>query len=70
MARDGALDELIQAVALALKKGWALDKLHKAILDKGWSSDDAFLAIKAAELLNQSIDEAEANKSKPIFKRI
>lgn len=70
MAREGALDELIRVVALALKKGWALDKLHQAILDKGWSGDDAFLAIKAAELLNQAIDEAEANKPKSLIKRI
>ena len=70
MHRDEAMDELIQAVALALKKGWQLDKLHNAILAKGWSGDDAFLAVKAAELLNKAIDEAEANKPKPVFKRV
>lgn len=70
MHRDEAMDELIQAVALALKKGWDLDILHKAILTKGWSEDDAFLAFKAAELLNKTIDEAEASKQKPVFKRV
>ena len=64
------MDELIQAIANALKKGWNVDKIHSTCLVKGWSEDDIFLAIKAGELLFNAIKEAEANKKPPVFRRV
>lgn len=64
------MDKLIQVVADALGKGWSVDKLHDAIIAKGWSEDDAFLAIKAGQLLLKAIKEAEAAKKPPSFRRV
>ncbi len=64
------MDKLISAVAKALESGMSLEKIHAIILIKGWSEDDAFLAIKAGELLFQSIKAAEAAKKPPMFKRV
>lgn len=64
------MDALIKVVADALDKGWSVDKLHDAIIAKGWSEDDAFLAIKAGQLLLKSIKEAEAAKKQPSFRRV
>lgn len=64
------MDKLIQVVADALDKGWTVESLHDAILTKGWSEDDAFLAIKAGQLLLKSIKEAEAAKKQSPFRRV
>ena len=64
------MDSLIRVVADALSKGWSVEKLHDAILAKGWSEDDAFLAIKAGQLLLKSIQEAEAAKKPSPFRRV
>lgn len=58
------MDELIQAVVRALGVGASTEDIHDAIIGKGWSEDDAFLAIKAGELLYKTIEEAEAAKAK------
>lgn len=58
------MDELIQAVVRALGVGASLEDIHDAIIAKGWSEDDAFLAIKAGELLYKTIQEAEEAKAK------
>ena len=64
------MDELILAVAKALGKGMQLEKLHDAIIAKGWCESDCFLAIKAGELLAKSIKEADAAKRPPSFRRV
>ena len=64
------MEELIQAVVRALGVGVSIEDIHDAILDKGWSEEDAFLAIKAGELLYKTIEEAEEAKAKrSIFRR-
>lgn len=65
------MDELIQAVAKALKNKHSIKGIHKAILDRGWSEDDAFLAIKAGENLHQAMVrvEEEIKKRPPPFGR-
>jgi hypothetical protein len=64
------MDELISAVAKALEKGWTVGKIHTTLLAKGWSTDNAFLAIKAGELLFKSIKEADAAKKPPMSGRV
>lgn len=65
------MDELILAVSKAFGiTGITVEKIHAAIIAKGWSEDDAFLAIKAGELLYKTIQEAEAAKKKPTFRRV
>jgi hypothetical protein len=64
------MDELIQAVVRALGVGASIEDIHDAIIAKGWTEDDAFLAIKAGELLYQTIQEAEEAKAKrTVFRR-
>lgn len=59
------MDKLIKAVAKALSiKSMTIDDIHSAIIAKGWSEEDAYLAIKAGELLYKTIEEAEAEKAK------
>jgi hypothetical protein len=58
------MEELIQAVVRALGVGASIAEIHDAIIAKGWSEDDTFLAIKAGEILYKTIEEAEAAKSK------
>ncbi len=53
------MDELIQAVVRALGVGASLEDIHDAIISKGWTEDDTFLAIKAGELLYTAIQEVE-----------
>jgi hypothetical protein len=64
------LDELIQAVAKAYKNNHTIVEIRQAILNKGWSEEDTFLAMKAGEILYQTIKQADADKKKPSFKRI
>lgn len=65
------MEALIQAVVKALRvEGMTVDSIHDAIIAKGWSEDDAFLAIKAGELLYKTIQEAELARKKPSFKRV
>ena len=64
------MDELIQAVVRALGVGASIEDIHDAIIAKGWSEEDAFLAFKAGELLYKTIQEAEEAKAKrSIFRR-
>lgn len=64
------MDELIQAVVRALGVGASIEDIHDAIISKGWTEDDAFLAIKAGELLYKTIQEAEEAKAKrSVFRR-
>lgn len=66
------MDELILAVKRALGiKGMTVEKLHDAIIAKGWSEDDAFLAIKAGQNLYDAIvkQEEELAKRSPPFGR-
>ena len=58
------MEDLIQAVVRALNVGAPIEDIHDAIIKKGWSEDDAFLAIKAGEILYETIAEAEAEKQK------
>jgi hypothetical protein len=53
------MDELIQAVYKNLRAGNSIDAIHKAIIEKGWSEDDAFLGIKAGQNLYESILKQE-----------
>jgi hypothetical protein len=65
------MESLIQAVVRALGVGASIESIHDAIIAKGWSEDDAFLAIKAGELLYKTIEEAEEAKAKrSVFKRV
>lgn len=52
-------EELIQAVVRALGIGASIDQIHAAILEKGWTTDDAFLAIKAGVNLYEAIVKQE-----------
>lgn len=63
------MEELIQAVVRALGIGATIEDIHDAIISKGWNEGDAFLAIKAGEILYETIREAEDAKPKPIFRR-
>jgi hypothetical protein len=64
------MEELIQAVVRALGVGASIEDIHDAIIAKGWTEDDAFLAIKAGEILYKTIEEAEnAKKSRATFRR-
>lgn len=63
------MEELIQAVVRALGVGASIEDIHDAIIAKGWTEDDAFLAIKAGEILYKTIEEAEAAKPQPVFRR-
>jgi hypothetical protein len=55
------MDALIQSVALALgTEGVTIAAIHDSIIEKGWSEQEAFLAIKAGEnLYNARINLAE-----------
>jgi len=64
------MEELIQAVVRALGVGASIEDIHDAIISKGWTEDDAFLAIKAGEILYKTIQEAEEAKAKrTVFRR-
>lgn len=65
------MDELISAVAKILAKGISVDKVHRIILSKGWSEEDAFLAIKAGQNLHDSLAalEKELQNKPPPFGR-
>lgn len=54
------MDELIKAIAKALKNKSSLSKIHAAIVTKGWSEEDAFLALKAGENLYNANEKQEA----------
>jgi hypothetical protein len=58
------MDELIQAVVRALGVGASTEDIHDAIIAKGWSESDAYLAFKAGEFLYKTIQEAEEAKAK------
>lgn len=65
------MEDLIQAVVRAMGAGASMEDIHDAIIKKGWSEDDAFLAIKAGELLYKTIEEAEEAKAKrSLIKRV
>lgn len=64
------MDELILSVFRALNIGASIEDIREAILEKGWTEEDAFLAIKAGEILYRGIAEVEASKPKPMFKRV
>lgn len=53
------MDELIQAVARALRKGRTVGDIHNAIIEKGWGEVDAFLAIQAGDNLHRAILQQE-----------
>ncbi len=66
------MESLILSVANALGVGASVEDIHDAIISKGWSEDDAFLAIKAGELLyNDRVKhEEEKAQQKPLFRRV
>lgn len=65
------MDELIQSVVKALGIGASVEDIHDAILEKGWTEDDAFLAIKAGEILYEDIKKLEEERQKKIpFRRV
>jgi len=65
------MEALIQSVVRALGIGASIESIHDAIIAKGWSEDDAFLAIKAGELLYKTVSEAEEAKQKArVFRRV
>jgi hypothetical protein len=65
------VEDLIQSVARALGVGASIDDIRQSILQRGWSEEDAFLAIKAGEILYQDLlnFEEEKIKRKPPFGR-
>lgn len=65
------METLIQSVVKALGVGASIEDIHDAIIAKGWSEDDAFLAIKAGENLYNAIvkQEEELKNRKPPFGR-
>jgi hypothetical protein len=66
------MDELINAVSGMFGiEGVTLDDIHSAIIAKGWSKEDAFLAIKAGENLYNAklLQEKELAKQPPPFGR-
>jgi hypothetical protein len=58
------MDELIKAVFEALENGSSIDAIHKAIIAKGWSGEDAFLAIKAGQNLYDGLEEQKKELAK------
>lgn len=58
------MEELIQAVVKALGIGASIEDIHDAIIERGWSEYDAFLAIKGGELLYNDIVKLEEEKQK------
>ena len=61
------MDELIMAVYKALGvEGNTIAMIHAACIEKGWSEEDTFLAIKAGEnLYNASVKQAEELSKRP-----
>jgi len=69
---DDSIDQLIKTVAAALSiQGITLDQIHDELIDRGWSEEDIFLAIKAGQNLvdSLSIVENELKKRPPPFGR-
>lgn len=65
------MEELIQAIVKALGTPASLDDIHDAIIKRGWSEADAFLAMKAAEILYADIVKLEEEKRKnAVFRRV
>lgn len=60
--RGVPMDNLILSVVTALGIGADIEQIHDAIIAKGWSEDEAFLAIKAGEILYQGRVEREQNE--------
>jgi len=66
------MEELIKSVATALGVGASIEDIHDAIIGKGWSEEDAYLAIKGGELLyaDRVKHEEEKAQQKPLFRRV
>lgn len=60
------MEELIQSVVKALGIGASIEDIHDAIIERGWSEEDAFLAIKGGELLYNDIVKLEEEKQKKV----
>lgn len=66
------MEDLIYAIVRALgTQGMTIEAIHDACIQKKWSEEDTFLAIKAAENLYNAIQqqEQELRNKKPPFGR-
>lgn len=60
-------EEIIQAVFKALSAGADIDQLHEAMVEKGYSEEEIFLAIKAGEnLYDALLKQHEELKARPL----
>jgi hypothetical protein len=60
------MDELIMAVYRALGSGATVEQIHDACLEKKWSEEDIFLAIKAGEnLYNATVKQIDELSKRP-----
>lgn len=51
MQQQDYFEQVIITIANAMTVGADLDQIHDSLIDKGWSEDDIFLFIKAAQIL-------------------
>ena len=65
-------DEAISSIARAYLQGRTTEEIAAACRENDWNEEDIFLAVKAGEILSQTIaqkDEEKRNR-KPMFKRV
>lgn len=53
------IEELIQAVVRGLGAGATEEQIRQAALDKGWASEQVYLALKAGQNLYDAIAQQE-----------
>lgn len=65
------MEKLIQSVVTAMGIGASEEEIHDAIIGRGWSEEDAFLVIKAAEILyNDAAAFQAAQLKRATFRRV
>lgn len=47
------IEQVIQSTINAIMVGASLSQIHDALIERGWSEDDIFLFIKAAQIIAQ-----------------
>jgi hypothetical protein len=66
------MEKLIQSIVAAMGQSGVTDEdIHDSIIEKGWSEDDAFLAMKAAAILyKDQVDFQLAQMKRASFRRV
>jgi len=65
------MEELIQSIVTAMGIGASQEEIHDAIIERGWSEGDAFLVMKAAEILyNDAVAFQSAQLKRASFRRM